>query len=131
MIVMNSFKNALVSLTMAAAISTASTAAFSKPAGEEVVRTAVESAIASLEQAVSMLEKGEDKAAVSKVIGTARQQQKEFRFEVTERQRQRAVTTMVKAQADLKSGNMQPAEQNLREALASFKEMKAVYDKTH
>ncbi|MBL1264806.1 hypothetical protein [Candidatus Methylomicrobium oryzae] len=131
MIVMNSFKNVLVSLTMAAALSTASTAAFSKPAGEEAVRTAVESAIASLEQAVSMLEKGEDNAAVSKAIGAARQQQKEFRFEVTERQRQRAVNTMVKAQADLKSGNMQPAEQNLREALASFKEMKAVYDKTH
>jgi large subunit ribosomal protein L7/L12 len=131
MIVMNSFKNALVSLTMAAALSTASTSAFSKPAGEEVVRTSVESAIASLEQAVSMLEKGEDNAAVSKMIGTARQQQKEFRFEVTERQRQRAVNTMVKAQADLKSGNMQPAEQNLREALASFKEMKATYDKTH
>jgi large subunit ribosomal protein L7/L12 len=131
MIVMNSFKNALVSLTMAAALSIASTSAFSKPAGEEVVRTSVESAIASLEQAVSMLEKGEDNAAVSKMIGTARQQQKEFRFEVTERQRQRAVNTMVKAQADLKSGNMQPAEQNLREALASFKEMKATYDKTH
>jgi large subunit ribosomal protein L7/L12 len=131
MIVMNSFKNVLVSLTMAAALSTASTAAFSKPAGEEAVRAAVESAIASLEQAVSMLEKGEDNAAVSKAIGAARQQQKEFRFEVTERQRQRAVNTMVKAQADLKSGNMQPAEQNLREALASFKEMKAVYDKTH
>jgi large subunit ribosomal protein L7/L12 len=128
---MNSFKNVLISLTMAAALSTASTAAFSKPAGEEAVKTAVESAIASLEQAVSMLEKGEDNAAVSKVIGTARQQQKEFRFEVTERQRQRAVNSMVKAQADLKGGNMQPAEQNLREALASFKEMKAVYDKTH
>jgi large subunit ribosomal protein L7/L12 len=131
MIVMNSFKNALISLTMAAALSTASTSAFSKPAGEEAVRTSVESTIASLEQAVSMLEKGEDNTAVSKVIGTARQQQKEFRFEITERQRQRAVNSMVKAQADLKSGNMQPAEQNLRESLASFKEMKAIYDKTH
>ncbi|WP_031430023.1 hypothetical protein [Methylomicrobium album] len=128
---MNSFKNALVSLTMAATLFTASTSAFSKPVGEEAVKTAVESTIASLEQAVGMLEKGEDNAAVSKVIGTARQQQKEFRFEVTERQRQRAVNTMVKAQADLKSGNMQPAEQNLRESLASFKEMKAIYDKTH
>lgn len=128
---MNSFKKVLISLTMAAALSAVSTAAFSKAAGEEAVKTAVENTITSLEQALSLLEKGEDNAVVSKTIGTARQQQKEFRFEVTERQRQRAVNTMVKAQADLKSGNVQPAEQNLREALASFKEMKATYDKTH
>jgi large subunit ribosomal protein L7/L12 len=128
---MNSFKNVLISFTMAAALSIVSTAAFSKPAGEEAVRTAVESTIASLEQALSLLEKGGDNAVVSKTIGTARQQQKEFRFEVTERQREKAVNLLKRAQADLKSGNVQPAEQTLREALASFKEMKATYDKTH
>lgn len=128
---MNSFKNVLISLTMAAALSTVSGAAFSKPAGEEAVRTAVEGTIASLEQALSLMEKGNDTAVVSKTIGTARQQQKEFRFEVTERQRQKAVNMLVRAQAELKEGNIQPAEQTLREALASFKEMKATYDKTH
>jgi hypothetical protein len=38
---------------------------------------------------------------------------------------------LVRSQAELKNGNVQPAEQILREALASFKEMKATYDKTH
>jgi len=128
---MNSFKNVLVSLIMAAALSGVSTAAFSKPAGQEAVTTAVEGTIASLEQALSLMEKGGDNEAVNKAIGTARQQQKEFRYEVTERQRQKAVNMLVRAQADLKSGNVQPAEQTLREALASFKEMKAIYDKTH
>lgn len=128
---MNSFKKILISLTMAAALSAVSTAAFSKAAGEEVVKAAVENTIASLEQALSLLEKGGDNVAVSKTIGTARQQQKEFRFEVTERQRQKTVNMLVRAQADLKGGNVQPAEQSLREALASFKEMKATYDKTH
>jgi large subunit ribosomal protein L7/L12 len=128
---MNSFKKILISFTMAFALSIVSTAAFSKAEGEEVVRAAVENAIASLEEALSQLEKGEDSAVVSKTIGKARQQQKEFRFEVTERQRQRAVNTMVKAQADLKGGNVQQGEQNLRDALSSFKEMKATYDKTH
>lgn len=128
---MNSFKQVLISFTIAAALSLVSTAAFSKAAGEEVVKAAVEDAITSLEQALSQLEKGEDNAVVSKTIGRARQQQKEFRFEVTERQRQKAVNMLVRSQAELKNGNVQPAEQILREALASFKEMKATYDKTH
>jgi large subunit ribosomal protein L7/L12 len=130
-IAMNSFKNILISLTMAAAFSSVSTAAFSKPAGQEAVTTAAETTIASLERALSLLEKGGDNEAVGKAIGTARQQQKEFRFEVTERQREKAVGLLKRAQSDLKNGNVQPAEQTLREALASFKEMKAIYDKTH
>ena len=128
---MNSLKNILISLTIAAALSSVSTAAFSKPAGQDAVTAAAENTISSLEQALSLLEKGGDNEAVGKAIGNARQQQKEFRFEVTERQRQKAVNLLKNAQSDLKSGNVQPAEQNLREALASFKEMKAIYDKTH
>ncbi len=128
---MNSFKNILVSLVLAATLSSVSTAAFSRPAGEEAVRSAIENTISSIEQAVSLLEKGGDNEAVGKAISSARQQQKEFRFEVTERQRQKAGNMLVRAQADLKSGNVQPAEQTLREALASFIEMKAIYDKTH
>ncbi|MEC4747839.1 hypothetical protein [Methylomicrobium sp. Wu6] len=128
---MNSFKNILVSLLMAAALSSVSTAAFSKPAGEEAVKSALEGTISSLEQAVSLLEQGGDSEAINKAIGKARQQQKEFRFEVTERQREKTVKQLVNAQSDFKSGNVQPAEQALRGALASFQEMKAIYDKTH
>ena len=128
---MNSFKKILVSLTMAAAISSVPTAAFSKPAGEQAVTDAVVNTIASLEQALSLMEKGGENEAVNKAIGAARQQQKEFRFEVTERQRQKAVNMLVRAQNELKAGNLQPAEQSVREGLASFKEMKAIYDKTH
>jgi len=128
---MKTLKNILTSVVMAAALSGASTAAFSKPAGEAAVTAAVEGTIASLEQALSLLEKGGDSEAVSKAIAAARQQQKEFRFEVTERQRQRAANTIVRAATELKAGNLQPAEQSVREALASFKEMKATYDKTH
>lgn len=128
---MNSFKKALISFTVAAALSTISTAAFSKPAGEAVVTEAAENTISSLELALSLLEKGGDNEAVFKAIGKARQQQKEFRFEVTERQREKTVKQLISAQSDLKSGNVQPAEQTLRVALASFKEMKAIYDKTH
>jgi large subunit ribosomal protein L7/L12 len=128
---MNSFKKHLVSLAVAAALASASTTAFSKPSGQEAVTSAIENTISSLEQALSLMEKGGDNDAVIKAIGSARQQQKEFRFEVTERQRKRTVNILKRAGSEIKSGNMQPGEQSLREALASYKEMKAIYDKTH
>lgn len=128
---MNSFKKHLASLAVAATLASVSTAAFSKPAGQEAVTSAIENTISSLEQALSLMEKGGDNDAVLKAISTARQQQKEFRFEVTERQRERTVNILKRAGSDIKSGNTQPGEQSLREALASYKEMKAIYDKTH
>lgn len=128
---MKLLKNILISVTMAAALSTVSAPAFSKPAGEAVVKEALEGTISSLEQALSLMEKGGDAEAVNKAISSARQQQKEFRFEVTERQREKTVNVIKRAQTELKAGNTQPAEQALREALTSFKDMKATYDKTH
>ncbi|MGR9086477.1 MAG: hypothetical protein ACU841_05305 [Gammaproteobacteria bacterium] len=128
---MNSFKKILVSFFMAAAIASVSTTAFSKPSGQEIVQSAIENTIASLENALSLLENGGDNEAVVKAISAARQQQKEFRFEVTERQRERTVNVLKRAGSEIKSGNMQPGEQSLREALASYREMKAIYDKTH
>jgi large subunit ribosomal protein L7/L12 len=128
---MNSLKKYLISLAVAAALASASSTAFSKPAGQEAVSSAIENTISSLELALSLMEKGGENDAVIKAISTARQQQKEFRFEVTERQRERTVNILKRAGSEIKSGNMQPGEQALREALASYKEMKAIYDKTH
>lgn len=128
---MNSFKKILVSFFMAAAFASVSTTAFSKPSGQDAVTSAIENTIASVETALSLLEKGGDSEAVLKAISTARQQQKEFRFEVTERQRERTVNVLKRASSEIKGGNIQPGEQTLREALASYKEMKATYDKTH
>lgn len=128
---MNSIKNIAISLAMVCALAAASTSAYAKPAGQDTVTAAAENTIASIELAVSLMEKGGDNEAVIKAISTARQQQKEFRFEVTERQRAKAVNFLKSASSELKAGNTQPAEQSLRDALASFKEMKAIYDKTH
>lgn len=128
---MNSIKKSSISLIMAAVLASVSATAYAKPAGQEAVTSAIENTISSLESAISLLEKGGDNEAVIKAIANARQQQKEFRFEVTERQRERTVNILKRAGSEIKSGNMQPGEQSLREALASFKEMKAIYDKTH
>lgn len=128
---MNSFKNILISLFMAATLASVSTSAFSKPAGQDVVQEALKNTIESIELAVNLLEKGGDGEEVIKAIGSARQYQKEFRFELTERQRAKAVNILKRARSEMKDGSIQPAEQSLREALASFQEMKALYDKTH
>ncbi len=128
---MNSIKNIAVSLAMVCALAAGSTSAYAKPAGQDAVTAAAENTISNLELAVSLMEKGGDKEAVIKAATEARQQQKEFRFEVTERQRAKAVNYIKSAISELKAGNLQPAEQSLRDALASFKEMKAIYDKTH
>jgi large subunit ribosomal protein L7/L12 len=128
---MNSFKFIAASLLMAAALITGSSGAYAKPAGQDAVTAAAENTISNIELAISLMEKGGDKEAVIKAISSARQQQKEFRFEVTERQRAAAVNLLKRARTEIDGGNMQPAEQSLREALAAFKEMKAIYDKTH
>jgi len=56
---------------------------------------------------------------------------KKFRYELTERQRQRANDKLRISRDEFEEGQAGPAEAKLREALASFVEMKAVYDANH
>lgn len=128
---MNSYQNIAVSLLMAIAFAIGPSTAMAKPAGQDVVVAAAENTIANIQQAVTLMEQGGDIEAVNKAIKDAKQQQKEFRFEVTERQRQRAAQLLNKALNEIKEDNLQLAEQTLREALASYQDMKATYDKTH
>ena len=128
---MHFFKNLAVSLLMIFAFTFGSSTAIAKPAGEDVVTAAVENTIANIQKALGLMEQGGDIESVNKAIKDARNQQKEFRFEVTERQRQRSGQLLNKALNEIKEDNMQLAEQTLREALASYQEMKATYDKTH
>lgn len=116
---------------MATALITVSSTAFAKATGEDKVTSAAENTIAKVEEAVSLVEKGAEKEAVIKAINDARQIQKEWRFEVTERQRERENNKLRIARDAFQKGETQPAEATLREALAGFKEMKSKYDETH
>jgi large subunit ribosomal protein L7/L12 len=70
-------------------------------------------------------------SGVSKAIGDARQAQKEFRFEGTERQRQKANDKLRAAREAFEAGDTATGDAGLAEALQSFTEMKATYDLTH
>jgi hypothetical protein len=124
---MKFLKKIAVSLIIAAASSTA----FAAPEGAAVVKAAAEGTVAKIEEAVSLLEKGGDKAQVIAAINDARQLQKEFRYEGTERLRQKANDKLRVAREAFESGEGQPAEAALRAALASFQEMLATYNAAH
>lgn len=128
---MNVIKKIVVSLAMALSMAAISSSAFAEAKGEAEVKAAAEGTIAKIEEAVSLVEKGGDKEAAVSAINEARQLQKEFRFEKTERQRQKANDKLRVAREALDNGETKSAEESLKASLATFKEMKATYDLTH
>lgn len=124
---MQALKKIAISLVMAAI----SSAVFAAPAGEAQVRAAAEGTVAKIEEAVSLVEKGGSKDDIIKAINDARQLQKEFRYELTERQRQKSNDKLRIARDAFEKGELQPAEAKLREALAGYVEMKAIYEASH
>ncbi len=128
---MKSIKTIVVSIAMAASMAMASTSAFSAEDHNAKVRAAAETTLAKLHEATSLVEKGGDKAAILGALGEARQAQKEFRFEATERSRQKANNKLVAAREAFDKGENQVGEAALRDALKIFTEMKATYDAAH
>jgi len=128
---MKNLKQTLISIAMAATLAMASSPIFAEATGEAKVREAAEGSIAKIVEAVSLVEKGADKKEIIKAINDARQLQKEFRYELTERQRQKANDKLRVARDGFENGELQPAEAKLREALANFIEMKQMYDANH
>ncbi|MDD5462201.1 MAG: hypothetical protein PHG00_11325 [Methylococcales bacterium] len=127
---MKVLKNILVSLVMTVSMAAVSTTAFAAPKGEAEVKAAIENTITSITAAQEASKSG-DLSGVSKAIGEARQAQKEFRFEGTERQRQKANDKLRTAREAFETGDTAAGDAGLAEALKSFTEMKAVYDASH
>ena len=127
---MNVSKKILVSLIMAASMAVVSSTAFAAPKGEAEVKAAIENTLAGITAAQAASKSG-DLSGVSKAIGDARQAQKEFRFEGTERQRQKANDKLRAARESFEAGDTAAGDAKLEEALKSFTEMKAVYDASH
>ncbi|MDD5271580.1 MAG: hypothetical protein PHU14_02560 [Methylovulum sp.] len=128
---MKQLKKTVISMAMAAAMAMASSPIFAEPAGEAAVKAAAEGSIAKIEEAVSLAQKGADKKEIVKAINDARQLQKEFRYELTERQRQKSNDKLRIARDAFEEGNKAVAEAKLQEALTGYKEMKDLYDANH
>jgi large subunit ribosomal protein L7/L12 len=123
---MKASKKILVSLVMTVVSSTALAA----PEGEAKVKAAIENTLSSITAAQAAAKAG-DLSGVSTAISEARQAQKEFRFEGTERQRQKANDKLRAAREAFEAGDTAAGDAGLAEALKLFTEMKATYDLTH
>jgi hypothetical protein len=130
---MKVFKKIAVSVVMAMSMAAISSTAFAaeKKDPNAIVREAAEGTIAKIEEAISLIEKGGDKETISNTILEARQLQKEFRYEITERLRQRANDKLRVAREAVESGDNKSAEETLKASLTQFKEMKVTYDAAH
>ncbi len=123
---------ALKKLVIALALAGMSTAVLAAPAGEAQVKAAAEGAIAKIEEAVNLVSTdASNKEGIINAINDARQLQKEFRYEGTERMRQKANDKLRVSREAFESGDTKAAEEKLKEALANFVEMKAIYDASH
>ena len=125
---MNLIKKTLVAVLMTSAL--VSTSAFANAEANAKVRAAGETTIAKVEEALSLAEKGGDKAEVLKLLSDVRQAQKEFRYEQTERLRQKAGDKLKAARDEIESGDAKAVE-TLKATLAFYKEMMVVYSAAH
>lgn len=125
---MNMIKKTLASLVVMMALG--STSAMAAGAGDAKVRAAGEGAIAKMQEAVSLTEKGADKAEVLAALSDVRQLQKEFRYEQTERLRQKAGDKLRIGRDEVEKGDAN-AKATLAAALDIYKEMMVVYSAAH
>jgi large subunit ribosomal protein L7/L12 len=127
---MQVLKKVLVSAAIIASMAVTSSTAFAAPKGEAAVKEAIENTITQITAAQAEAKAG-DFTGASKSVLEASQSSKEFRFEGTERQRQKATDLLKAARKSYQSGDTATGDTDLAEALKSFTEMKAKYDLTH
>jgi ABC-type amino acid transport substrate-binding protein len=127
---MQVLKKVLVSLVMAASMAAVSSTAFAEAKGEADVKAALEETISGITAAQAASKSG-DLSGVSKDILEAANASKKFRFEPTERQRQKATDVLKSARKSFEAGDIDAGNAGLETALKSFTEMKAKYDLTH
>ncbi len=131
---MNIFKKIALSTAIVAAFAAVSAPAF---AAEEhgdknaIVKAAAADTIAKVNEAVSIAEGNGDKAAFIAAISDARQAQKEFRYEQTERLRQKLNDKLRAAREAADQGTMSEAGAAAKAAADVLKEMKEIYDAAH
>lgn len=126
---MEKFKKALASLVISSAM-LLSSSAYAAAVTDAAVKAAAEGTVAKIGEAVSLQEKGASKEEVTKVLSEVRQLQKEFRFEGTERARQRAGDQLKVATGEVKSGDATALE-SLKKTQSMYQDMLNTYNKAH
>ncbi len=124
---MNMMKKFLAVVALTSAVF--STSALANP-GEAKVRAAAEGTVAKVEEAIALNSKGSDKTEVLQALSEVRQLQKEFRYEQTERLRQKAGDRLKVAREQVEKGDAAAGE-SLQATLDTYKEMLKIYNAAH
>ncbi len=126
---MNFMKKMIVSTLVAFAM-LASSAAFAGKDDAKVAQ-ALNDTIAKLQEAITLVESKGDAEAIKQALTDAKQIQKEYRYEQTERKRQYAAEHIKNATNANKAGDSATTLTELKAALAGFQEMKPIYEAAH
>ena len=131
---MNIFKKIVLSTAIIAAFSAVSAPVFAAEAHKDlniVVKAAADLTKTKIEEAIAIADKAGDKATFLAAVSEARKAQKEFRYEQTERLRQK-LNDKLSAARELATGdNMPEAGLSMKAALVQIKEMRDIYDAAH
>lgn len=131
---MNIFKRIALSTAIVAAFASVSAPTFAAEEHKDknvVVRAAADGTLAKIAEAISISEKNGDKADFVAAISEARQLQKEFRYEQTERLRQKLNEQLRIARESADQSNMSEAGVAAKAASTILKEMKEIYEAAH
>ena len=129
---MNILKKIALSAAMVAAFATAPSFAAEEHGDKNAaVKAAATETVTKLNEAVAIAEGNGDKAAFIAAIGEVRQAQKEFRYEQTERLRQKLNDKLRVAREAAEKGTIQDAGTATKEASAILKEMMEIYNAAH
>lgn len=123
-----------VSFVMTAAMLSVSSVAYSAEEHKDknlVVENAANNTLAALQQAKSLFEKGGQTEEIQKALGDARQAQKEFRYEQTERLRQKLNDKITNARKSFEDNDNAKALENINAALVIYADMRKMYDAAH
>lgn len=129
---MNILKKVALSIAMVAAFAAVSAPAFAEEHKDKnaVVRAAADNTGIKLQEAIAIAEKNGDKAEFIAAIGEARQAQKEFRYEQTERLRQK-LNDKLRVAREAADENLEQAGAAAKDAAAILAEMKQIYAAAH
>ncbi len=131
---MKLLKKIVIAVAMTASMLTVSSTAFAAAEHKDlnaIVESAAKNTEASLLEAKSLLEKGAETAQIQKALNDARQFQKEFRYEQTERLRQKLNDKLKLAREAFDKNDNTKALEDVNAALALYTEMKKIYDEAH
>jgi large subunit ribosomal protein L7/L12 len=131
---MKLLKKIAVAVVMTASMAAVSSTAFAAEAHKDlnaIVQNAAKNTEASLLEAKSLLEKGGETDKIQQVLNEARQHVKEFRYEQTERLRQKMNDKIKTAREAFMKDDNAKALADVNSALEIYAEMKKIYDAAH